>query len=99
MNASTGNTSTNSEAEELCRQGNRDYIASAIGKFSTKRRCARTLGVATRSTSHCRIDKGRRQRRRECFASQSSGVADGTSRLGTNSWSLFQRLFGDNGVA
>ena len=73
MNAPTGNTSPNSEAEELCRQEIRDYIASAFGKFSTKRRCARTRGVATRSTSQCRIDGARRQRRRECFASERSG--------------------------
>ena len=62
--------------------------ASEIGTRLTKRRCARTRGAATRSTNHCRIDRARRQRRRECLDSESSGVANVTSRFETNSGSF-----------
>ena len=61
MGAPIGNMSPNVLPSRgcLCAAKRFATTASATGTLSTKRRCARTRGAATRSTSCCRIDRAR----------------------------------------
>ena len=86
MDASTGNMSPNSEAEELCREETRDCSIYNWNAFdeATMRTDAWSSDEEHEPLPHRQGE--RRQRRRECLNSDSSGVAKGTSTTGTVAW-------------
>ena len=83
MDSPTGNMSPKSEAEGQCHQEIRDCITSNWNALDE----ATMRTDAWRSDAECeplphRLDRARMQRRRECIESESSGIANGTSRMG-----------------
>ena len=89
--------SPNSEQEELYRQETRDQSIIIWNAFdeATMRTDAWSSDEEHEPLTHRQGDEAEAERMLR--NAKTDGIANGTWRLGTNSWSLFQGLFGDNG--